>query len=84
MNVDELRKEIEFGLENLEKVHARIRQFVQQEIDAGVKTSALTYECLGYYNAIEHLLIGFLSFAGSRSPQDLSHIEIHSNPSKHS
>ena len=33
MNVDELRKEIEFGLENLEKVHARIRQFVQQEID---------------------------------------------------
>jgi hypothetical protein len=27
-----------------------------------VKTSALTYECLGYYNAIEHLLIRILKF----------------------
>jgi hypothetical protein len=62
MNMAELRREIEFGLENLEKVSARICRFAQQEIDAGVKTSALTYECLGYYNAIEHLFIRILKF----------------------
>lgn len=62
MSKAELRREIDFGLENLEKVYARIRQFAQQEIDAGVKTSALTYECLGYYNAIEHLFIRILKF----------------------
>jgi hypothetical protein len=62
MNRTELQREIDFGLENLEKVYARICQFVQQDIDAGVKTSALTYECLGYYNAIEHLFIRILKF----------------------
>lgn len=62
MSRAELRREIDFGLENLDKVYTRIRQFFQQEIDAGVKTSALTYECLGYYNAIEHLFIRMLKF----------------------
>jgi hypothetical protein len=62
MNTTDLRKEIEFGLENLEKIHLNIQRFAQQEIDASVKTSALTYECLGYYNAIEHLIIRILKF----------------------
>ncbi len=62
MSIVELQKEIDFGLENLEKVYARILHFTQQEIDVGVKTSALTYECLGYYNAIEHLFIRILKF----------------------
>ena len=52
MNTTELRKEIEFGLENLEKVYFNIQRFAQQEIDVSVKTSALTYECLGYYVVI--------------------------------
>ena len=39
-----------------------------------MKTSALTYECLGYYNAIEHLLIRVLKFR---------RIEIPSGPFSH-
>ncbi|HEV8711282.1 MAG TPA: hypothetical protein VGX03_00435 [Candidatus Binatia bacterium] len=62
MSMTELRREIEFGLENLEKIYVSICRFAQQEIDAEVKTSALTYECLGYYNAIEHLIIRILKF----------------------
>ena len=77
MSSAELRREIDFGLENLEKVYARIRQFAQQEIDAGVKTSALTYECLGYYNAIEHLFIRMLKFRSIAIPSGpFSHRDI--------
>jgi len=62
MSMTELRREIEFGLENLEKIYVSICRFAQQEIDVEVKTSALTYECLGYYNAIEHLIVRILKF----------------------
>lgn len=34
--------------------------FVQQEVEQRVKMSALAFECLGYYNAIEHLIIRIL------------------------
>jgi len=57
MSVNELRNEVSFGLENLEKIYRNILSFAQQEIDQRVKVSALAFECLGYYNAIEHLII---------------------------
>ena len=60
MDMNELRNEIRFGLENLESIYQNISEFSQQEIEERVKVSALTYECLGYYNAIEHLIIRIL------------------------
>jgi len=57
MSASELKQSIEFGLENLEMIYQRLASFAVKEIAAEVKTSALTYECLGYYNAIEHLII---------------------------
>ncbi len=60
MSVSKLRGEVNFGLENLDKIYQSILSFVQQEIDEQIKTSALVYECLGYYNAIEHLIIRIL------------------------
>ena len=47
MNVDELRNEVGFGLENLERICLSISSFAQEEIGERVKTSALTYECRG-------------------------------------
>jgi len=60
MSPNELKQSIEFGLENLEMIYRRLLNFAVKEIDEEVKTSALTYECLGYYNAIEHLIIRVL------------------------
>lgn len=60
MNLNELRNELNFGLENLESIYQCISEFSRQEIEERVKISALTYECLGYYNAIEHLIIRLL------------------------
>lgn len=62
MDMNELRNEIKFGLENLESIYQSILEFSQQEIEERVKISALTYECLGYYNAIEHLIIRILKY----------------------
>jgi len=74
MNINELRNEINFGLENLESIYQSISKFSQQEIEERVKVSALTYECLGYYNAIEHLIIRVLKH---------SKTEISSGPFSH-
>ena len=68
MNVSELREEIKFGLENLERVYLRIEKFVSQEIDIHFKTSALAYECLGYYNALEHLILRIFKYLGVAKP----------------
>ncbi|MFQ5863846.1 MAG: hypothetical protein ACE5IW_01295 [bacterium] len=57
MSVNELIQEVEFGLENLEKVYQIIANIVTQKVNQELKTSALAYECMGYYNAIEHLII---------------------------
>ncbi|MEM6451763.1 MAG: nucleotidyltransferase domain-containing protein [Cyanobacteria bacterium P01_D01_bin.105] len=64
MSLDILKQEIAFGLENLNKVHSNIETFSKLEVDPRIKVSALTYECLGYYNAIEHLIIRFLKYLG--------------------
>lgn len=60
MSASELRQEIAFGLENLDKVFQRISDFAEQDLAEQVKVSALTYECLGYDNAAEHLIIRIL------------------------
>jgi len=60
MSANELRNAIKFGMENLETIYTRLSSFASKEIEEEVKISALTYECLGYYNAIEHLIIRIL------------------------
>lgn len=60
MSANEIKNAIKFGVENLEIIHQRLSSFALKEIEEEVKTSALTYECLGYYNAIEHLIIRVL------------------------
>jgi len=68
MEADELRQQIDFGLENLDKVFQSIQKFSASDIAQDLKVSALAYECLGYYNAIEHLMIRFLKFSKSEIP----------------
>lgn len=60
----EFRQEIEFGLENLDKVLASISIIAPQNLPANVLAPALAYECLGYYNAFEHLMVRFLKHRG--------------------
>jgi hypothetical protein len=71
MSIDEFRKEIEFGLENLDKIYLRILSFSTQELDEKVKISALAYECLGYYNAIEHLIIRIFKYSEIEIPSGI-------------
>jgi hypothetical protein len=60
MSWDELQQEIAFGSENLANVFRNIERFSQTSADEPLRTSALTYECVGYYHAIEHLIIRIL------------------------
>ncbi len=77
MKFDNLKSEINFGLENLERIHQTIQDFERKEIDQQVKTSALTYECFGYYNAIEHLIIRFIKHLNLTTPSgQFSHRDI--------
>ena len=57
MSEHELQRSIDFGLENAERIHLRIATILQTTTSEEIKTSALAYECLGYYNAIEHLIV---------------------------
>lgn len=67
MTMNEFANEIAFGLESLDAVYQHITQFAR-EADSTLKTSALTYECLGYYNAIEHLMIRTLKYLEADIP----------------
>lgn len=58
----DIENEIRFGLENLSKVYERIRYISSSEADTTLKISALTYECFGYYNAVEHLILRFIKY----------------------
>lgn len=70
MNVTKLSEEITFGLENLDKIHNNITLFSQQTtIDENILTAALTYECFGYYNAIEHLMLRFIKSLQLETPR---------------
>ena len=64
----ELREEIQFGLENLTKVSQSIAVISAQDIPENAKDPALAFECLGYYNALEHLIIRFLKHADYPRP----------------
>ena len=68
MSVEILKQEIAFGLENLNKIYDNLETFAKLEVDPKMKVSALTYECLGYYNAIEHLIIRFLKYLSIEIP----------------
>ncbi|MGD1853349.1 MAG: nucleotidyltransferase family protein [Leptolyngbyaceae cyanobacterium] len=68
MSIDILKQEIAFGLENLNKIYGNIETFAKLEVNPKIKISALTYECLGYYNAIEHLMIRFLKYLSIELP----------------
>ncbi|NEP20031.1 MAG: hypothetical protein F6J97_24610 [Leptolyngbya sp. SIO4C1] len=68
VSIDILKQEVAFGLENLNKIYGNIETFAKLEVDPKIKISALTYECLGYYNAIEHLIIRFLKYLSIELP----------------
>jgi hypothetical protein len=69
MPLNELQQEIAFGLENLTSVYQNIVRFSAHPTeDISLKMSALTYECLGYYNAAEHLMIRLLKYLGRDVP----------------
>ena len=77
MSLNILKQEIAFGLENLTKVYVNIETFSQLDVDPKIKVSALTYECLGYYNAIEHLIIRTLKYLNIELPSGkFSHRDI--------
>lgn len=77
MKFDELNKEINFGLENLDRIYQTILKFLNQKIEKEIRTSALTYECFGYYNAIEHLIIRLIKHFGLTAPSgQFSHRDI--------
>ncbi len=58
----DIENEIQFGLENLSKIYERIKYISFLEADTTLKISALTYECFGYYNAVEHLILRFIKY----------------------
>ena len=65
---NELAQEIAFGQENLGKIFDRIIYMAAQDVDPTMKISALTYECFGYYNAIEHLILRFTKYLHMATP----------------
>jgi hypothetical protein len=57
MSKTDLEKEVEFGLENLNKVYESINYISGSNAEGLLKVPAMTYECFGYYNAIEHIIL---------------------------
>lgn len=68
MSGNELYKAVQFGLENLDTIYRRLLNFSQKDIEEEIKTSALTYECQGYYHAVEHLAIRVLKHQKAEIP----------------
>ena len=64
----EFKQEIRFGIENSDKVFAAMMAIAIQDFPQQVKSPALAFECLGYYNALEHLMLRFLKKAGHAKP----------------
>ena len=76
MSKTDLNQETKFGLENLAKIYDRVTFISVMDIDKSVKLSALTYECLGYYNAVEHLILRFIKYLKVNQPSGaFSHSE---------
>ncbi len=72
MSKIDLEQEIQFGLENLTKIYTGITLISASNVDSFIKTSALTYECFGYYNAVEHLLLRFIKYLKLARPAGAS------------
>ncbi len=72
----DIENEIQFGVENLSKIYERIKYISFLEADTTLKISALTYECFGYYNAVEHLILRFIKYLKMSVPSgSFSHKE---------
>lgn len=72
MTRDELQREIEFGLSNLERVFQAIVAFATSTASEDLKTSAVAFECVGYYNAIEHLILRIFKYLNIPKPMGAS------------
>lgn len=68
MKASEFEQEVRFGLENLSRVRSNVLHILSQDVDGIVRRSALTYECFGYYNAFEHLILRFIKFLRRERP----------------
>ncbi|MCY3710108.1 MAG: hypothetical protein OXG26_14550 [Caldilineaceae bacterium] len=68
MSANEFEQEVHFGLENLTRVRSNVIHIISQDVDEIVRRSALTYECFGYYNAFEHLILRFIKFLRREQP----------------
>ncbi len=58
----EFQKELLFGLENPHKVKSAIDAFQEGAASPEMRKSALAYAGMGYFNALEHLMIRVLKF----------------------
>lgn len=68
MTPQEFRQELLFGLENLQKVKNNIDDFQTTGSTPQMRNSATTYACMGYFNALEHMMIRLLKFSGTTLP----------------
>lgn len=58
----EFQQELLFGLENLQKVKSEVDAFQKETGSTEMRQSALAYAGMGYFNALEHLMIRVLKF----------------------
>ena len=68
MTPQEFQKELLFGLENLGKVKNEIDAFQRSPADPEMRNSAIAYACIGYFNALEHLMVRLLKFLKATLP----------------
>jgi len=55
-------------LENLNRVYESISYISKSDAESLLKVPALTYECFGYYNAIEHLILRLTKYLKIPTP----------------
>ncbi len=80
MSKTDLKNEVKFGLDNLNKVYESINYISESDAERLLKVPALTYECFGYYNAIEHLILRLTKYLKIPNPSGaFSHKETVTN-----
>ncbi len=72
MNPLAFQNELQFGLENLHKVKNDIDAFQKEETAPEMRKSALAYACMGYFNALEHLMIRVPKFKHAPIPTGMT------------
>ncbi len=68
MSKTDLKNEVGFGLGNLNKIYENIIYIAELEAESRLVVPALTYECFGYYNAIEHLILRLTKYLEISTP----------------